>query len=43
MPIVKILENTQVQAKREELKAKKRIKKLMNLAILLKLKQQTLL
>jgi predicted transcriptional regulator len=41
--IAKRLESTQVRAKREELKAEKRIKKLINPAILLTLKQQTLL
>jgi hypothetical protein len=43
MLIAKRLENIQVRAKREELKAEKRVKKLINPAILLTLKQQTLL
>ena len=43
MLIAKRLKSTQVRAKREELKGKKRIKKLINPAILLTLKQQTLL
>ena len=43
MLIAKRLESIQVRAKREELKAKKRIKKLINPAILLTFKQQILL
>jgi hypothetical protein len=43
MLIAKRSKSTQVRAKREELKAKKRVKKLINPAILLTLKQQTLL
>jgi len=39
MLIVERLKSIQVRAKREELKAKKRVKKLINPAILLILKQ----
>ena len=43
MLIVKRLKNIQVQAKREELKTEKRVKKLINPAILLVFKQTILL
>ena len=39
MPIAERSENIQVRAKREELKAEKRVEKLINPAILLTLKQ----
>jgi uncharacterized membrane protein len=39
MLIIKRLKSIQVRAKRKELKAKKRVKKLINPAILLTLKQ----
>jgi hypothetical protein len=43
MLIVERLKSIQVRAKREELKAKKRVKKLINPAILLAFKQTLLL
>jgi len=43
MPIAERLESTQVRAKREELKAKKMVKKLINPVILLVFKQTLLL
>ena len=43
MLIAKILKSIQARAKREELKAKKRVKKLINLAILLAFKRTLLL